>query len=320
MANLDIYYDSLTEAMWFASLNPEFNMTDNNFHIINRRGNNPPIIEEITKYDKPDIILLKNNQPLLVMEMTQEVPTGHNVGQRFARLVRAIEMEIPVIYYFPFDAKKHGLYSGICNLNIRLLDAANKIFTIHNTPLLCINWLTDANGEIITDGTENKRIKEVLASYVSSNYDKNCIEFQNEFNNMKAEYTKRLKIRPSYADLPPSVSIVKTDVIIENFKIQDADPSFKNKEQTYVYTMKMSPEKCKRQDPYTGTTFIYDYIACRTGKNVTDKCNNLALSFPNIDKETWFKNNPNNLSTKSCNWYLTANILLFKNGYYIIRS
>ncbi len=320
MSNLDIYYDSLTEATWFASLNPEFNMDDNNYYIINRRGNNPQVIEEITKYDKPDIIVLKDKKPILVIEMTQEVPTGHNVGQRFARLVRSIEMETPAIYYFPFDAKKHGKYSSICNLNIRLLKAAKKMLLIHNTPLLCVNWLTDKNGEIITDGTENNRIKELLASYVSSNYNKNCIEFEKELINMENEYNKRLNIRPAYADLPPSVSIEQTNNIINKFHIEDADQFFKSKLQTYVYTIEMTPQKCKRQDPYTGTTFIYDYIACRNGKKVEDKSNNLALYFPNIEKEEWFQRNPNDLSTKSSNWYLTANILLFKNGYHIIRS
>ena len=87
----DIYYDSLTEADWFSSLNPAFGINDNNYYVIGKRGKNPPLIDKIVEYDKPDIILVRNNKPLLVVEITQEVPTGHNIGQRFARLVRAIE-------------------------------------------------------------------------------------------------------------------------------------------------------------------------------------------------------------------------------------
>ena len=320
MAQLDIYYDSLTEASWFASLNPEFNFSDNNYHVIERRGNNPAIIDEITSYDKPDIIVLRNNKPLLVIEMTQEVPTGHNVGQRFARLVRAIEMHVPTIYYFPFDAMKHGDNANICNLNIRLLKAAEVMLEIHDTPLLCVNWITDDNGEIITDGSENDRIKEILASYVSSGYNKCCPEFVNEINNMKREYIKRLNNRSSYAKLPPSVTVEKTSDIVKQFDIDDAEQSFYDRTQIYVYKMAMTPEKCKRQDPYTGTTFIYDYLVCRTGDDVSQKKCNLALWFPKITKDTWFRKNPNDTTTKSCNWYLTANILLFKDGYYIIRS
>ena len=320
MANLDIYYDSLTEASWFSSLNPEFDLMENNYHIIERRGNNPAIVDEITSYDKPDIIVLKDGKPILVIEMTQEVPTGHNVGQRFARLVKAIEMHVPAIYYFPFDAMKHGDNANICNLNIRLLKAAEKMLQFHETPLLCVNWITDSNGEIITDGSENDRMKEILASYVDSGYNSKCDEFMNEITNMKREYTNRLRNRPSYADLPPSVTKEKTIDIIEEYDIKDAEKSMMERASTYVYKMAMSPEKCKRQDPYTGTAFIYDYLVCRTGEDVADKNNNLALWFPNITKDVWFKKNPNDLTTKSCNWYLTANLLIFKDGYYIVRN
>ena len=234
MSHLDIYYDSLTEANWFSSLNPAFDLMKNNYHIIERRGYNPPIIDEIISYDKPDIIVLYDNKPLLVIETTQEVPTGHNVGQRFARLVKAIEMGIPAIYYFPFDAMKHGAYANICNLNIRLLKAAEIMLNLHKTPLLCVNWITDHNGEIITDGSENIRIKELLASYVSSNFNKFCDEFQNELSNMKHEYSIRLQNRPAYAKLPPSVTLKNTSDIILNYNISDAKLSFTNRIPVYI--------------------------------------------------------------------------------------
>lgn len=318
-AVFDIYYDSLTEASWFASLHPAFNLRNNRFHLIERRGNNPELIEKITEYDKPDIILVKDGRPLLVIEITQEVPTGHNVGQRFARLVRAVELGIPTIYFFPFDARKHGEYAGICNLNIRLLKAAKNMLSIHNTPLLCVSWITDADGEIIVDGTENNQIKEILDSYVESGFNKNAPGIQRQLQIMDEEYTRRLNIRPSYATVPPSVQEYKTDRFIEYFNLNDIPENFCSREKTFVYTMAMTPDKCKRQDPYTGTTFIYDYMMCRNGENVSDKYNNLVLHFPNITKETWLEKNPNNPHTKSCNWYLTANLMLFNNGYLFIR-
>lgn len=319
-SGFDIYYDSLTEADWFSSLHPAFDIDRNNYHIIERRGNNPPLIEKIVEYDKPDIILVKNNTPLLVIEITQEVPTGHNVGQRFARLVRAIELGIPTIYYFPFDAKKHGTYAGICNLNIRLLDAAHKMLKIHNTPLLCVNWPTDHQGEIIVDGSENNVIKEILASYVDSGFNKNCSGIRKHISFMENEYNRRLQVRPSYGKLPPSVTRVKTTDFICQYGLNNLPASFSSRPFTYVYRMDMTPEKCKRQDPYTGTTFIYDYIVCRNGPNVADKKNNIVLHFPKLTVNTWKTKNPNDLNTKSCNWYLTANMLILKDGYILVRG
>ncbi|MEL5900795.1 hypothetical protein AAGC94_22585 [Clostridium sporogenes] len=312
--NFTIYYDSLTEASWFQDLNPLFE--DAKFEIIKNRGQNPTIIENIIQYDKPDIILLHNNTPVLVLEITQEVPTGHNVGQRFARLVRGIELGIPTIYYYPFDARKYGDYSNICNLNIRLLHASFNIMTIHDTPLLSVNWITDSNGDIITDGTENITIHNLINCYIHSNFNKYCDEFTSHINWMKDEYSRRLKIRPSYAKMPNSVIKMSTSDFCTKFNIKNCSSKFKNRNFTYLYKIGMKPSSCKRQDPYTGTQFIYDYMVCRNGKKVSDKINNLVLYFPNLTSDIWFDKNPNNPNTKSCNWYLTANALLFKNDIY----
>lgn len=316
----DIYYDSLTEADWFSQLHPAFDIDANRYHIIERRGNNTALVDKITEYDKPDIIVIKDNKPLLVIEITQEVPTGHNVGQRFARLVRAIELGIPTIYYFPFDAKKHGANANICNLNIRLLDAAKKMLAIHDTPLMCVNWPTDINGEIIVDGTENDVIKEIIKSYVESGFNKNCDGIKNQLAYMDSEYRERLRIRPSYGTLPPSVEKVLTTTFLRDNGITNVPDSFKNRKYTYVYKMNMTPAKCKRQDPYTGTTFIYDYMVCRTGSAVEDKNNNLVLSFPKLTIDIWNSKNPNDPTTKSCNWYLTANMFLLEDGHIMVRG
>lgn len=315
-----VYYDSLTEASWFSDLNDAFDIDNNEYNIIERRGKNTSLVERITAYDKPDIILIKDNKPLLVIEITQEVPTGHNVGQRFARLVRSVELGIPTIYYFPFDAKKHGVYSNMCNLNIRLLAAAKRMYQIHRTPLLCVNWPTDQHGEIITDGTENTHIMEILKSYVDSGFDKNCKGFKDHLLYMENEYVRRLSNRPSYGNLPSSIVEYKTKDFIREFGIKNAPNSFVNREKTYVYKMGMTPNNCKRQDPYTGMTFIYDYLVCRNGIHVEDKSNNLVLYFPELSVEIWNENNPNDPATKSCNWYLTANMFVLNNGNILIRG
>lgn len=306
---ITIYYDSFTELDWFIGLNPIFE--DAEHHIIENRGQNPDTIENLLQYDKPDIIVLVDDIPVLVLEKTSEVPTGHNVGQRFARLVKGIEEGILTIYYFPFDARKHGAKTSICNLNIRLLDACLKIYDIHETPLLAVDWLTDDDGELITDGTENERLIEIINDFVNSNFDKNCLEVRNQINIMRDEYNRRLEIYPKYGHLPPSVTEFSTENFISEFRLTDVPADFSARPFTYVYKIDMSPRSCKRQDPYTGTQLIYDYMVCRNGILPSDKNNNLVLYFPSLDRETWFNNNPNNPNTKSCNWYITASALLF---------
>lgn len=316
----DIYYDSLTEADWFSSLHPAFDLDANRYHIIQRRGSNPALIEEITQYDKPDIILVKNGRPLLVIEVTQEVPSGHNVGQRFARLVRAIELGIPAMYFFPFDAKKHGENATICHMNIRLLEAARNMYRIHGTPLLCVNWPTDRRGEIIVDGSENSTIAGIIKSYVDSGFDTACAGFMDHMKQLDMEYARRLRSWPAYAGLPSSVTREETASLLRRYGIGDAPEAFRNRPYTYVYRMNMAPNACRRQDPYTGTAFIYDYLACRTGNAVGDKKSNLVFHFPKVTVATWRASNPNNPATKSSNWYLTANLFILKDGIIWVRE
>ena len=309
-----IFYDSLTEATWFQELSPQLNGAD--FQLIQQRGQNPQVIEELVMYDKPDIILLHDDEPELVLEKTTEVPTGHNVGQRFARLVRAIEHGVLTIYYFPYDARKHGLHSSICNLNIRLIMACLNIEQIHGVPLITVNWPTDQEGELTTDGTENERVSDLINNCIEHGFNDGAPEVASQLRQMRDEYNRRLRAFPKYGGLPPSVIEYATSDFCRGFNIANAPEDFLERRNTYVYTMDMSPEKCKRQDPYTGTQFIYDYMVCREGPSPAEKKNNLVLRFPSLTRDIWFEKNPNDSNTKSCNWYLTANALLFRDGIY----
>lgn len=320
MNKYEIYCDSLTEGLWFKNLSDYFNdIPVENIKCIKKRGQNIPVIESLVSYDRPDIILLYDNVPILVVEKTSEVPTGHNVGQRFARLIKSIEENILTIFYCPFDAMKHGQFASKCNLNVRLLDASLNASSIHNTPLLAVNWICDKDYELKTDGSENIEISKIINGFIKSGHNKFCPEISNHLCYMKNEYIRRVDIEPKYLTLPSSVVKLETKKFLAQINKADLKvlpENFKNRPYTYLYRIGMNPGSCKRQDPYTGMQFIYDYICCRNGTNVFDKKNNLVLYFPNININTWFLNNPNNPNTKSCNWYLTANAFLFKDAIY----
>jgi hypothetical protein len=78
---------------------------------IKPHGQNPHYIERLLRYDRPDIILVEDEIPRLVLEKTREVPTGHNVGQRFGRLVNAAEEGVMVIFFY------HSLQGNMENIH-----------------------------------------------------------------------------------------------------------------------------------------------------------------------------------------------------------
>jgi hypothetical protein len=318
--NLVLYSDDATEAEWFKNLNPSFRKLKSN--LILPRGKNIKIINEIVKYDRPDIILLNDSIPILVVEKTREVPTGHNVGQRMARLVRALELKIPTIYFFPFDARKHGEHTGICNMNARVLFAFKNMWKIHDCPIVALNWITDEGGELIGDGSEDVEIIKIIKELEEESFSSKSKIYNKLRVDNKNEYLKRIKLRKSYSKKPASVYQIKTNDLVQKFKkklSKKSNERLMKCNDSIIYKIVMSEAKCKRQDPYTGTQFIYDYCYCRKGKNINDKKMNLILYFPEIRKNVWLEKNPNNLDTKSSNWYLIANALMFKDDILILR-
>jgi len=244
------------------------------------------------------------------------------VGQRVARLVRSVELGIPTLKFFPFDARKHGRYTNICNLNARLLQAFENMWRIHNTPMIAVNWASDSHGELIEDGSADVELQTLLAGYIKSGFNSNCSEFKSARQRQLAEYSQRCETYEAYGNPPPSLKIGKTIEMLRELGIPRTSQQAGKlllRDESVVYEIGMSEEKCRREDPYTGTQFIYDYLYCRNGPKPDNKFRNLILHFPNIRKEIWNSRNPNDLARKSSNWYLTANAHVYGDGWALLR-
>jgi hypothetical protein len=309
----EIFCDSRIEGSWLQSLSPLLKAAT--LRQIGDRGKNPEAIEKLISYDRPDVIVLHDGSPILVVEKTKEVPTGHNVGQRMARLVKAAELRVPFIYKMPFDARKHGRHSNICRLNIRVISALERISEIHKVPAIALPTAIDRNGEILKHSPCDAQVSAILANYLI-NFDFSAFGAAQAF--MRSEYKKRLAIRAAYGLPPKTVSIVKSRQLetIVGYRVDFLN----RREESVLYTIGMNPEKCRREDPYTGTQFIYDYTMCRTGVLAADKSRNLVLSFPKITKNRWLAANPIDGNRKSCNWYLTASAILLSDGYIDVKE
>lgn len=317
---LEAFCDDLNEYSWFVTL--DHRLSTAKFRRISRRGLNPPAVDELIMYDRPDVILLDAGKPVATIEKTREVPTGHNVGQRVARLVRSVELGIPTFKFFPFDARKHGTHTNICNLNARLLLAFENMWRIHKTPMIAVNWKSDSHGELVEDASADAELQSLLAGYMKSGYDSNCAEFRSARKRQLAEYSRRCETYEAYGSPPPSLKVDDTTKVLRELGIP-LDPKTSrqllSRDETVVYEIGMTEAKCRREDPYTGTQFIYDYLYCRNGPNATDKSRNLILHFPNIRKKVWDLKNPNDATRKSSNWYITANAHVYKDGWTILR-
>jgi hypothetical protein len=313
--NLQIFSDDLHEGKWFKNLTSLLNSAS--IITLKKRGENPPHIEKLLRYDRPDIILIEDDNPVLVLEKTREVPTGHNVGQRFGRLVNSAEEEVLTIFYLPFVAKKHGAYASICYVPARLFLSLQKMEEIHKIPILAVNWPSDEYGELIHDGTEQKELSELVEQLLKNNFNYSKCDVITKIQKKMNSQIETLD--PRTITPPTSVSFENTaeykKYLSENFSdFSDIPSNFWKRERTLIYKNKMTEENCRREDPYTGQQFIYDYMECRSGKKVTDKHTNLVLKCPLISKKRWLEANPNKNTRKSALWYATADLIELKDG------
>ena len=95
---------------------------------------------------RPDLIITYNNdvetKPILSIEIADHVQTGDHAGQRFARLLEAIEAKIPVIFFTPFIRIKLEDQRPRF-LNPRVVNAAINATDVYGIPIFLINWPID---------------------------------------------------------------------------------------------------------------------------------------------------------------------------------
>jgi hypothetical protein len=315
---MEFFSDSPVEAEWFRKLDSRLLTARSG--AIRSRGSNPPIVESLVSYDRPDIILLDGEQPILVIEITREVPTGHNVGQRVARLVRSAEMGVTTMFFLPFEARKHGDYSSICRINARLLSAMRRMSEIHGVPVVPIDWPANKHGALITDGSENIVISDLVSASLDSWPGSSSSAMDRHHLWLRDEESRRINDYPSYGKFPPSVRIVRTDSFLDGLRFSLGEVSLLERRlESLVYEIGMTPENCRRQDPYTGMQFVYDYGWLREGPTPADRSKNLILHVPNVDGRTWRHANPNDPETKSCNWYLIADAIVLSDEVLLLQ-
>jgi hypothetical protein len=315
----EIWGDNENESLWFQGLDSRLKSAK--VKGIGKRGSNSKLVDSLVVYDRPDIILFFNDQPILVLEKTAEVPTGHNVGQRVARLVRAAEHEIPVLYFLPFDARKHGKHTSICSINTRLLKAMVRMSEIHNVPVLPVQWpCKKSDGELVNDGTQDNNLAILVSSLLDS-FPKKSNKVTKQYENwLEEELERRNAQHPPYRKLPTSAKIEKTSKFLESLSFGTKRySSLLSRSETLIYKMDMSPDKCRREDPYTGTQFIYDYGWLREGPRPFDRNSNLLIHVPKVTMKRWNEANPNDPERKSSNWYLTADGIVLKDGIILIE-
>lgn len=299
------------EVNWFSSLHPMFDSLKKVPFGFEHRV--PQSVKDLLLYDNPDIIVTRDDTPVFALERFSEVPTGHNVGQRFARAVRAAEWGVPFVFFFPFAALKHGKHQGRCLLNVRLLFAMKRLEELHRSHQVAVEWIHDGDHELVRDGSENRVMGRLLEELVGQDFAFDGSAVVAELKAIQEDLMREEVDKDSiYTRPPPSVRVLPTGRLASEYGV-DLNRVMQARPKSLVYEIGMEPEKCRREDPYVGTQLVYDYCYCRRGPTRLDRHTNLVLSFPRIDYRTFLSANPMDTMAKSKLYYLFADMILFKD-------
>ena len=288
MSNFTILYDAPQEVAWFRSLDSKLSDAKE-VSISDARG--WPSMQKVLSYDRPDIVLLDGETPILVIEETKEVPSGHNPGQRYARIAAAAEAGVPCLYIYPYEALKHGgKTAGPRYMNVRLVHALDVMERITRTAVTTINWPVDENYEVRLDQTKDADAREYVAAFLAlyagqpdlrqlsvallqSDIHRRMVAERDTF--IQNSITDRNRKR--YNSPPPSVKILTPTEFRKSHGWIDGE--FQGVSKLVVYNVGMS---YIRSDPYTGASMLYRYLY------VLDKPPRvLVLWFPKITEEMW---------------------------------
>lgn len=276
-----------------------------NFHKV------PTHIKKILYLDAPDIIIEKNDKPILSIEISTEAGTGHNAFQRFSRISAAIENNVPVLYIYPEAVYVYRrTRSGWDRINPLIFQALEKAMRIYNIPALLYYFPSN-----LRSGNTNfpRNTKGLL-------YDNNyptCPFINNEIQHMfdvinllvrKAnngeEMTNLLgealihskrddmlrefynKTNGNTAELSPvtATEIIPTSVLLDYLSnYSGSSYSFDGILPSRLNTLVYKVNADFRGDPYPGALAGLDYIMCRNGKSFEDRNLNLVLAWGNFN-------------------------------------
>jgi hypothetical protein len=311
---LQILFDQVQEGQWFQGLHGS--LTGAPTSGFPNASEAPPSVRQVLAYDRPDIILTDEDSPILVLERTTEVPTGHNVGQRFARLVAAAQLHIPTVYFGPYKAYKHGgSTQGVRYMNLRLFEAISNLARIESAYVTTINWPVDNRDELLKDPSKDGRLRDFLQIFFELYQQgpvrqgfvdelQNC-EFERAQEAERQDFARSLRRRDAYEEPPDTVRIGPADSFIDISKFPGGS-AFRREIVLYDIGMRYI-----RSDPYSGMALLYSYLYC---DGLTNRSRDLILHFPEIDYATWQRTASTSVTRKDVRLFrLVADAILFSD-------
>jgi hypothetical protein len=275
----------------------------------------PTHLKQILYLDCPDIVIEKDNFPVVSIEVSEEAGTGHNVFQRFGRLAAAVERKVPALYLYPeavwVDRADGGRWDQINPLIFHTLE---KVMEIYGIPALFFSYPTqfqarhpeppigggkghrrdsdprfvnqpnsaDPEMQDLFDTIDLMVHRQLTGGSPGSLVEEKRIQDRRAW--MRDEYAKKGGPTKKWSPETAAQTVPSAKVIDYIQKVLNTSylPTgyFADRAETVVYCVN---SKAVRADPYTGAFAALDYLQCRRGETFEEREKNLVFAWGDVD-------------------------------------
>ncbi|MEK3900063.1 hypothetical protein [Paenibacillus sp. FSL R7-0179] len=272
----------------------------------------------LVEYARPDFVLTVDGEPLLSVEATQMNPSGHNMPQRFSCLLRAAEMGIPSLFYYPEYSRRSTSDPNPRYLNVRTPLAQLRATEIFEVPSLSMFWPTDTTSLMPTnDLTRHSELADfveytlklylksgkkllvgdAVVSKIQNEMMKSCTPVTSYSQNSSFRkifphgdsFTKGI-VKTTAIDPPTSCIVEDTASLLEaiysSFGKRFSASKEKKKvkmvlarENTFVYQGTANKQKTGPEHPFPGYLTLLDILYMRYDHGQTSKDRIMNLAF-----------------------------------------
>lgn len=283
---------------------------------IDIRQTTEPSVTSLFGYARPDAVVVVDGAPVVAIEQTNMNPSGHNIPQRFSCLVRAAEVGVPGILYYPEFSRRTFSDPNVRYLQVRVPLAQERLTRIYNVPSLSVFWPTDSSTKLPTTvqaaHTDLARIVDALIEF-RSNWGaslKHPVIEQARTRMCEAiapyanRYPRNASVRrfmpdgyasvralcPWSVDPPNKAQLVRTEILLSKLGARYSDrpewgrvrDHLARREFSLVFTGTLNQRGDDSEHPWPGYLTLLDILYTRSegGRTTADRDQNLIYALP----------------------------------------
>jgi hypothetical protein len=242
-------------------------------------------------------------------------PSGHNIPQRFSSQLRAAELGVPSILYYPEYARRTFSDPNVRYLQVRVPMAQLRVTRTFEVPTLSVFWPTNPRTKLPETGqAAHQEMANLVNSLVTGAGDPDAIQQLPEVTmaldrmaQVISRYASRYRPNGSVrrlcpegfssasvatggsVDPPEKVQLLETTAFIRSFVANSAraewsaaKDALRRRPLTLLLTGTANKDRTDSEHPWPGYLILIDVLYARSdgGRSPTDRAMNLVYRLP----------------------------------------